>query len=83
VAQVDSVTHARAGFAFGTVVFAVWGASRGAAGLMLALNRLFGRVETRSWLHRQAIAIALTVACWLPISSGKNAMGHATLRGST
>jgi len=60
-AQVDSVTHARAGFAFGTVVFAVWGASRGASGLMLALNRLFGRVETRSWLHRQAIAIALTV----------------------
>ncbi len=60
-AQVDSVTHAHAGFAFGTVVFAVWGASRGASGLMLALNRLFGRVETRSWLHRQAIAIALTV----------------------
>jgi membrane protein len=60
-AQVDSVTHAHAGFAFGTVVFAVWGASRGASGLMLALNRLFGRVETRSWLQRQAIAIALTV----------------------
>lgn len=60
--QVDIVTgHARAEFAFGTVVFAVWGASRGASGLMLALNRLFGKVETRSWLHRQAIAIALTV----------------------
>jgi membrane protein len=28
---------------------------------MLSLNRLFGKVETRSWLHRQAIAIALTV----------------------
>jgi len=27
-AQVNSVTHARAGFAFGTVVFAVWGALR-------------------------------------------------------
>lgn len=61
--QVDSLTRqAHAGFALGTVVFAVWGASRGASGLMVALNRLFGKVETRSWLHRQAIAIALTVA---------------------
>src|SRR5580765_7868526 len=59
--QVEAVIHqARPGFAFGTVVFAVWGASRGASGLMLALNRLFGKVETRSWLHRQVIAIALT-----------------------
>jgi membrane protein len=62
-AQVDAATsHARAGFAFGTLVLALWGASRGASGLMFALNRLFGRVETRSWLHRQAIAIAVTVA---------------------
>jgi membrane protein len=61
--QVDAVIHqARPGFAFGTVIFAVWGASRGASGLMLALNRLFGTVETRSWLHRQAIAIALTAS---------------------
>ena len=60
--QVDAVIrHARAGLAFGTVVFAVWGASRGASGLMLALDRVFRRVETRSWLRRQAIAIALTV----------------------
>ena len=60
--QVDTLAHhARAGFAFGTVVFAVWGASRGASGLMLALNRLFGRTETRSWLRRQAIATVLTV----------------------
>jgi len=60
--QVEALTqNARAGIAFGTVIFAVWGASRGASGLMLTLNRLFGRVERRSWLHRQAIAIALTV----------------------
>ncbi|HSD90840.1 MAG TPA: YihY/virulence factor BrkB family protein, partial [Kofleriaceae bacterium] len=34
---------------------------RGASGLMLTLNRLFGNIERRSWLHRQAVAIALTV----------------------
>ncbi len=59
VAAVSS--HAHAGFAFGTVLLAVWGASRGASGVMLALNKLFGRVETRSWIHRQVIAVALTV----------------------
>jgi membrane protein len=60
--QVDTLAeHARGGFAFGTVVLAVWGASRGASGLMCALNRLFERTETRSWLRRQAIAIALTI----------------------
>jgi membrane protein len=58
--QVDTVAHTRAGFAFGSVVFGVWGASWCASGLTLALNRLFGKVETRSWLHRKAIAIALT-----------------------
>jgi membrane protein len=72
-AQIDGVTsHAHPGFAFGTVILAVWGASRGASGLMLALNKLFGRVETRSWLRRQAIAIALTlvVAVLLLIALG-------------
>lgn len=60
--QVDSlIQHARAGFAFGSVVFAVWGASRGASGMMHSLNQVFGTEETRPWLHRQAIAIALTV----------------------
>jgi membrane protein len=60
--QVTGLTeHARAGVAFGTVILAVWGASRGASALMLTLNRVFRQVETRSWLHRQAIAIALTV----------------------
>jgi membrane protein len=61
--MVDTVTaYARAGFALGTVVFALWGASRGVSGLMLALDRVFGRIERRSWLRRQAIAIAVTVA---------------------
>lgn len=60
--QIDAVTsHARPEFAFVTVLFAVWGASRGASGLMLALNKLFRRTETRSWLRRQMIAIALTL----------------------
>jgi membrane protein len=60
--QIDSLLQqASAGLAIATVVFAVWSASRGASGLMLALNRLFGRRETRSWLRRQAIAIAVTV----------------------
>jgi len=61
--MVDTVTeYARAGFALGTVVFALWGASRGVSGLMLALDRVFRKVETRSWLRRQAIAIVVTVA---------------------
>jgi len=61
--MVDTVTqYARAGFALGTVMFALWGASRGVSGLMLALDRVFGRIERRSWLRRQAIAIAVTVA---------------------
>jgi membrane protein len=61
-AQVTSLTeNARAGWAFGTVIVAIWSASRGASGLMLALNDLFKKVETRSWLRRQAIAVTLTV----------------------
>lgn len=62
-AMVDTITeYARAGFAFGTVAFALWGASRAVSGLMLELDRVFGRVETRPWLRRQGIAIAVTVA---------------------
>jgi len=76
--QVDVLAeHARAGLAFGTMVFAVWGASRGTSGLMLALNRLFERTETRSWLRRQTIAIALTigVAVLLVIALGLLVVG--------
>jgi membrane protein len=71
--QIDAVTSdAQPRFAFGTMLVAVWGASRGASGLMLALDRVFGRVETRPWLRRQAIAVALTlgVAVLLLIALG-------------
>ncbi len=76
--QIDNLTQqARAGLAVATVILAVGGASRGATGLMLALNRLFGRVETRSWLRRQAIAIAVTVglAVLLAIAVGLLVVG--------
>lgn len=76
--QIESLMQqARAGLAVATVVVAVWGASRGATGLMLALNRVFGRVETRSWLRRQAIAIAVTVglALLLAIAVGLLVVG--------
>jgi membrane protein len=76
-AQVDTVAHTHAGFALSTAVFGVWGASCGASGLTHALNRLFGKVETRSWLHRQAIAIALTagLALLLVIALGLLVVG--------
>ena len=73
VSHIDAVvSHARPGFALGTVGFGVWGASRCACGVMLALNKLLGKVETRSWLRRQATAIALTlgVAVLLVIALG-------------
>jgi membrane protein len=76
--QIDSLLQqASVGFAVATVIFAVWGASRGATGLMLALNRLFKRVETRSWLRRQVIAIAVTVglAVLLAIAVGLLVVG--------
>ena len=37
---------------------------------MLALNRLFGKVETRSGLHRQAIAFTVGLAVLLVIVLG-------------
>lgn len=39
---------------------ALWGASRGASALTTALNRVFGKRETRPWLRRQARAIGVT-----------------------
>jgi membrane protein len=50
-----------AGFAFVGASLALWGASRGAIGLMTALNTIFGKKETRSWIRRQIIAIAVTL----------------------
>lgn len=39
---------------------ALWGASRGASGLTTALNRVFGKRETRPFLRRQLRAIVVT-----------------------
>lgn len=50
-----------AGFAVLGALVALWGASRGAAGLMTALNRIFDKQETRGWFLRQAIAIGVTL----------------------
>jgi membrane protein len=61
--QVRSLMAAAdAGFAIGGAALALWGASRGAASLGTALNAIFNKTETRSWLHRQAIAIGVTLA---------------------
>jgi membrane protein len=61
-AQVETLMQqAHAGFAIGTFVFALWGASRGASSLMGALNAMFNKRETRPWWKRQLIAIAVTV----------------------
>jgi membrane protein len=60
--QVEALMkQAHAGFAIGTFVFALWGASRGASSLMGALNAMFNKSETRSWWKRQIIAIVVTV----------------------
>lgn len=50
-----------AGFAIVGAALALWGASRGAVGLMTALNTIFNKKETRSWIRRQLIAIAVTL----------------------
>ena len=51
-----------AGFAILGAVLALWGASRGAVSLMGALNTMFHKKETRSWLHRQLVAVLVTLA---------------------
>jgi membrane protein len=66
--QVDRmVSTASSGVAIGGALLALWGASRGAASLSEALNRMFGRHETRPWWKRQMIAIALTLVVALLI----------------
>jgi membrane protein len=62
IERVDQLIEASsAGFAFVGAALALWGASRGAVGLMTALNTIFGKKETRSWIRRQLIAIAVTL----------------------
>lgn len=61
--QVQSLMRtAGAGFAIGGAALALWGASRGAAALGNALDKIYNKPETRSWLHRQLVAIAVTSA---------------------
>jgi membrane protein len=55
------------GFAIGSAVFALWGASRGTVALSSALNRVYNKKETRPWWKRQVIAIAVTAGVALMI----------------
>jgi membrane protein len=66
--QVDRMSQtASSGFAIGGAVLALWSASRGAASLSSALNRMFQKKETRGWIRRQLIAIAITLVVALLI----------------
>jgi membrane protein len=61
--RVDTLVEARhTGIAALTLAFALWGASRGAIGLQIALNNIHGKRDSRSWIRRQLIAIGLTLA---------------------
>jgi membrane protein len=51
---------AGAGFAVGSALLALWGASRGAAALGNALNRVYRKKESRPWWKRQVIAVVVT-----------------------
>jgi membrane protein len=60
--RVQSLVHnANTGFAIVSMIIALWGASRGAIAMMLALNSLYQKKETRPWWKRQLIAIAMTL----------------------
>ncbi|NVB82657.1 MAG: YihY/virulence factor BrkB family protein [Kofleriaceae bacterium] len=61
-ARVDALISASsAGFAVLGASLALWGASRGAMALMTALNVIFGKKETRGYIKRNLIAIAVTL----------------------
>ena len=62
VTRVESlITASGAGFAILGAALALWGASRGAVSLMSALNVMFSKQESRSWVRRQLTAIAVTL----------------------
>lgn len=62
VSRVDALIKASgAGFAVLGVAVALWSSSRGAVSLMAALNTVYNKKETRSWIRRQLIAISVTV----------------------
>jgi membrane protein len=56
------IASSGAGFAIIGAALALWGASRGAQSLMVALNTIYNKKETRSWIRRQIISIAVTLA---------------------
>jgi len=56
------LNSAHAGFAIGGAVLALWGASRGVAAMMGALNSMFHKTESRPWWKRTLIALAVTLA---------------------
>lgn len=61
-ARVEQLIEASgAGFAILGATLALWGASRGAVALMTALNQIFDKKETRSWVKRQLIAVGVTL----------------------
>jgi membrane protein len=72
-----------AGFAIGSALLALWGASRGAASLMVALDDVFEKRETRPWWRRQltAVGATLVVAFLLVVAmtilAAGPALGHA------
>ena len=55
------VQHANTGVAILSMIVALWGASRGAVAMMLALNSLYQKKELRPWWRRQLIALAVTI----------------------
>lgn len=55
------IDTAGAGFAIGGAVLTLWGASRGAAAMSVALNTIYTKKETRGWVRRQLIAIGVTL----------------------
>src|SRR3569623_1679529 len=56
------ISTSGAGFAVVGVGIALWSASRGAVSLMGALNTVYNKKETRSWIRRQVIAISVALA---------------------
>lgn len=71
---------AHAGFAIGGALLALWGASRGASALGNALNSMFNKVETRSFVRRQLTAIAVTfgVAIGMVLALAMLVIGQAS-----
>ena len=62
VVRVRAATEAAGtGVAVTGILLALWGASGGSVSLMTALNRVYQKRETRSWMRRHLIALGLTL----------------------